>query len=182
MEREAMEENDQGETSSSDDEFDAKVRAQEIRRINPNLLVQFMKEPDKEPEKPVLSSKPKEQRVQVSHGQEIESTSSSDSEEEEEQPCERNVEDEYEEKVKSRQIGKLKLDVSPFLQSKEEDAAPRNVPRGSRTVVQEERYVQNVERNVVESAPPRDFEVFTCRTSMRMLIVGNVPHTTLDHT
>jgi len=158
MEREAMEENDQGETSSSDDEFDAKVRAQEIRRINPNLLVQFMKEPDKEPEKPVLSSKPKEQRVQVSHGQEIESTSSSDSEEEEEQPCERNVEDEYEEKVKSRQIGKLKLDVSPFLQSKEEDAAPRNVPRGSRTVVQEERYVQNVERNVVESAPPRDFE------------------------
>ena len=41
-EREALESNEQEDEDSVDDEFEAKVRTKEIRRINPNLLVQFM--------------------------------------------------------------------------------------------------------------------------------------------
>lgn len=156
MEREAMEEEkEEKDTDSSDDEFEAKVRTKEVRRINPNLLSQFMKEPEKEPEKPLKSAQPKEQRIEVSNVPLIESTPSSDSSTEEENQ-EQNVEDEYEEKVKSGQVRKLNLENSPFLRAKEEDHVSRDVPRSSRVVVQEERYVQKVESTVVESEPSRD--------------------------
>ena len=183
MEREAMEEEkEEKDTDSSDDEFEAKVRTKEVRRINPNLLSQFMKEPEKEPEKPLKSTQPKEQRIEVSNVPLIESTPSSDSSTEEENQ-EQNVEDEYEEKVKSGQVRKLNLENSPFLRAKEEDHAPKDVPRGSRVVVQEERYVQKVESTVVESEPSRDVgrdftnEVFICHCTH---VVGcyRVPHAT----
>lgn len=175
MEREALEENLQQESDSSDDEFEAKVRTREIRRINPNLLGQFMKEPEKEPEKPLKSAKapPKEQRIDRSNVEVSESTPVVDSPFEDVHEREREVEDEYEEKVKSRQIRKLKLDDMPFLQAKEQDTVPvphRDVPRASRITVQEERYVQDVQRSTVESAPTREWEeepdeVFTYRTT-----------------
>ena len=182
MEREAMEEDENEETDSSDDEFEAKVRTKEIRRINPNLLVQFTKEPDKEPEKPVQVTKPKEQKIEVASVQIIESAPSPESEDEEEESYERNVKDEYEERVKSRQIGKLKFDNSPFLQAKENDQ--RNTQSGPRVVLQEERFIQSVERKVVESAPSRDFdvgsgyknEVFICRTKHVHAGVCDVPN------
>lgn len=192
MEREAMEENEEDETDSSDDEFESKVRTQAIQKINPNLLGQFMKEPERGPEKPVRSVKPKEQNIEVSDVQLMETTPSVDTssdESEEEEEHERSVEGEYEEKVKSGQIRKLKLDNSPFLQAKEDDTAyhvQKDVPRGSRIVVQEERDIQNVERTIVESAPPRDLdvgngytnEVFIYRT--RHAVVCNVPNITLS--
>ena len=167
MEREAMEEDEEDETDSSDDEFEAKVRTQEIRQINPNLLSQFMKEPEKEPEKVGKATRPKEQKIEVANVQMVESTPSSDSEEEEEEEVEesteRTVEDEYEDKVKSRQIGKLRLDNSPFLQAKGD--GHRDAPGGSRVVLPEERFVQKVELTVVESAPSRDNGVETGYTN-----------------
>lgn len=165
MEREAMEEDEEDETDSSEDEFEAKVRTQEIRRINPNLLGQFLKKPEKEPEKVVKAMKPTEQKIEVASVQMVESTPSSDSEEEEEaeESTERTVEDEYEDKVKSGQIRKLRLDNNPFLQAKGDDH--RDAPRGSRIVGQEERFVQKVELTVVESAPSRDYDVETGYTN-----------------
>lgn len=172
MEREAMEENVQQESDSSDDEFEVKVRTQEIRRINPNLLGQFMKEPEKEPEKSLKSAKapPKEQIIGRSNVQVSESTPVVDSPFEDVHEKEREVEDEYEEKVKSKQIRKLKLDDMPFLQAKEQDTVPVPVPRASRIAIQEERYVPDVQRSTVESAPTREWEeepdeVFTYRTT-----------------
>lgn len=168
MEREAMEEeNKEGGSDSSDDEFEAKVRTKEIRRINPSLLGQFLNEPEKEPEKPVKSRKPLGQKVELSNVQLIEAATSIDLPLEEE-GHERTEEDDYEEKVKSRQVRKLKLDNSPFLQAKEEDHARKNVPHGSRVVVQEESYVQRIDHTIVESVPSIDIgtnEVFICRST-----------------
>ena len=158
LEREAEEEGLQEESDSSDDEFEAKVRTKEIRRINPNLLGQFMKEPEREPEKPLKSVKPKEQNIDRSSVQVSESRPVVDSpfEDGHEREKEREVEDEYEEKVKSKQIRKLKLDDMPFLQAKEQDTI--HVPHASRIVVQEERYVQNVQHSTVESAPTKEWD------------------------
>lgn len=172
LEREALEEDQQEEGDSSDDEFEAKVRTKEIRRINPSLLGQFMKEPAKEPEKPHKSMKPKEQKIDRSSVQVSESAPVVDSHFDEREK-EREVEDEYEEKVKSKQIRKLKLDTMPFMQAQEQDTVllpHRDVPRASRIAVQEERYVQNVQRTTVESAPKKEWEeeqdeVFICRTT-----------------
>lgn len=183
MEREAMEEDENEETDSSDDEFEAKVRTKEIRRINQNLLVQFMKAADNEPEKPVQVPKPKEQKIEVASVQTIESAPSPDSEGEEQDRCVRTVEDEYEERVKSRQIGKLKFDNSRFLQGRDDQM---HTQRGPRVVLQEERLIQSVERKVVESAPSRDLdvgsgytnEVFICRTKYAHAGVCDVPNAT----
>ena len=162
-EREAMEEASQEQSDSSDDEFEAKVRTKEIKKINPNLLFQFMKGADKDPDRPLTSTKPKEQQIDVSSVQLSESTPVIDSPFEDgyDRDKEREVEDEYEEKVRSGQIRKLKLDNLPFLQAKEPEAAPvlhRDVPRGSRIIVQEELYAQNFQRSTVESAPIREWE------------------------
>ena len=172
LEREALEEEQQEEGDSSDDEFEAKVRTKEIRRINPNLLGQFLREPAKEPEKPHKSIKPKEQKIDGSSVQVSESAPVVDTHFDEIEK-EREVEDEYEEKVKSRQISKLKLDTLPFLQAQEQEtvlAPHRDVPRASRIAVQEERYVQNMQHTTVESAPRKEWEeekdeVFICRTT-----------------
>lgn len=186
LEREAMDEGLQEESDSSDDEFEAKVRTKEIKRINPNLLGQFMKAPDKESETPLKSVKPKEQKIDRSSVQVSESTPVVDSPFEDgyEREKEREVEDEdeYEEKVKSKQIRKLKLDDMPFLQTKEEDTIPvlhRDVPQPSRIAVQEERYVQNVQRSTVESAPRKEWEeepdeVFIYRTTHAAVL--NIPY------
>ena len=149
MEREAMEKSEEDQSDSSNDEFEAKVRTKEIRRIDPNVLVQFLQGEENEPEIPVklLKLKTEEAHVEASY-------SDLSAKEEEEaiygESQERTVEDEYEEKVMNRQIGKLKIDNSPFLQ-KEEDAG--DVRPYSKIVV------QKVESNVVESAPPADFDV-----------------------
>ena len=170
LEREAQEQDQQEEADSSDDEFEAKVRTKEIRRINPNLLGQFLKEPAKEPEKPHKSMKPKEQKIDRASVQVSESAPVIDSHFDE-IVKEREVEDEYEEKVKCKQIRKLKLDSLPFQQAQEQEAVPhRDVPRASRIAVQEERYVQNVQRTTVESAPRTEWEeeqdeVLVCRTT-----------------
>lgn len=173
MEREALEQDQQEEADSSDDEFEAKVRTKEIRRINPNLLGQFLKELAKEPEKSHRSIKLKEQKIDRASVQVSESAPVVDTHFDEiEKEREREVEDEYEEKVKSKQITKLKLDTLPFLQAQEQDTFPaphRDVPRASRIAAQEERYVQNVQRTTVESAPRKEWkeeqdEVFICRT------------------
>ena len=168
MEREAMEEeNAEGGSDSSDDEFEAKVRTKEIRRINPSLLGQFLNEPEQEPERPGRSRKPLEQKVEVSNVQLIESAPSIDLPLGEE-GHERTEEDVYEEKVKSQQVRKLKLDNSPFLQAKEEDHARKDEPRGSRIVVQEESYVQKIDHTIVESLPSSDIgtnEVFICHST-----------------
>ena len=168
MEREAMEEeNAEGGSDSSDDEFEAKVRTKEIRRINPSLLGQFLNEPEQEPERPGRSRKPLEQKVEVSNVQLIESAPSIDLPLGEERH-ERTEEDVYEEKVKSQQVRKLKLDNSPFLQAKEEDHARKDVLRGSRIVVQEESYVQKIDHTIVESLPSSDIgtnEVFICHST-----------------
>ena len=172
LEREALEEEQLEEGDSSDDEFEAKVRTKEIRRINPNLLGQFLTEPAKEPEKPHKSMKLKEEKIDRASVQVSESAPVADSHFDEIEK-EREVEDEYEEKVKSKQIRKLKLDTLPFLQAQEEEAVPvphRDIPRASRITVQEERYVQNVQRTTVESAPSKEWEeeqdeVFICRTT-----------------
>jgi len=168
MEREAPEQDQQEEADSSDDEFEAKVRTKEIRRINPNLLGQFLKEPAKEPEKPHRSIQLKEQKIDRASVQVSESAPVVDIRFDEIEK-EREVEDEYEEKVKSKQITKLKLDTLPFLQAQEQDEPHRDVPRASRIAAQEERYVQNVQGTTVESAPRKEWkeeqdEVFICRT------------------
>lgn len=173
MEREAMEEDSQDESDSSDDEFEANVRTREVRKINPNLLVQFMKAPEKEPDQPIKLVKPKEQKIAMSDVQLSESSPVVEIPFEDGHEKEREVEDEYEEKVKSGQIRKLKLDNSPFLQAKEPDTIHilhRDVPRASRIAVQEERYVQNVQSCIVQSAPRKEWEeerdeVFICRTT-----------------
>lgn len=183
LEREALEEDQQEEGDSSDDEFESKVRTKEIRRINPNLLGQFLREPAKEPEKPHKSMKPTEERIDRASVQVSESAPVVDSHFDEIEK-EREVEDEYEEKVKSKQIRKLKLDTLPFLQGQEHDAAPvphRDVPRASRIAVQEERYVENVQRTTVESAPRKEWEeeqdeVFICRTTHAAVCNNSYKH------
>lgn len=157
-----MEEESQKQPDSSDDEFETKVRTKEVRKINPNLLFQFMKEADKEPERPLKSSKPKQQQIDVSSVSLSESTPVVDNPFEDGYAGdqEREVEDEYEEKVRSGQVRKLKLVNSPFLQSKETEIAPyyrRDEPRSSR-IIKDEIYVEKVEHSTVESAPRRDWE------------------------
>lgn len=174
MEREAMEKSEEDQSDSSNDEFEAKVRTKEIRRIDPNVLVQFLQGEEKEPEIPVNLRKLKTEQASVEPPY---SDVSAKEEEEaiEGESQERTVEDEYEEKVKNRQIRKLKIDNSPFLQKKE-DAG--DVRPNSKIVAQKEIVVQNVKSNVVESAPPADFdvgdnsdEVFICFTTHAYVVV-----------
>ncbi|XP_068725794.1 trichohyalin-like isoform X3 [Montipora capricornis] len=157
MEREAMEEDKKDQSDSSDDEFEAKVRTKEIRRINPNLLVQFLTGDEKEPEKPAKLVKLKTEDAGVESSSSDESEDEEEGEEMEEQSQEpRPVEDEYEEKVKSRQIGKLRIDNSPFFQAREDTS---EVSQGSKIVLQKDPIVQKVAGSVAESAPPADFDV-----------------------
>lgn len=182
-EREAMEEESHQQLDSSDDEFETKVRAKEVRKINPNLLFQFMKEADKESERPLKSMEPKEQQIDVSSVSLSESTPVIDNpfEDRSAGDQEREVEDEYEEKVRSGQIRKLKLANSLFLQSKETDSAPdyRRNESSSARIIQDEIYVEKVEHSTVESAPRRDWEEEN--KVFKHAVVLNDPHER-DHT
>ena len=124
-EREAME-SEKEDTEKIDDEFDAKVRTKEIRKINPNLIFQFMGSAG-EKEKPA-SVKREEKKVdeiqQVENEDSSSSSSSEDSDTEEEKEKENIVageEDEYEMKVKRGQVSRLVLKSSPFMQMNTKD-------------------------------------------------------------
>ena len=170
LEREALEDEEQDDTDSVDDEFEAKVRTKEIRRINPNLLVQFMSENKEEvpnkgrPKKETIET----QRVLVTEtaprdGSDLEDSKSKNVDDDDD-------DDEFELKVKKGQVNKLVLDNSPFLQQQKKEEVPvvrkRSDPEKSRKgskkdskspVVQEDVLVQVVHDDV-ESQPDMIFQ------------------------
>ena len=169
LEREAQEAEEQDDTDSVDDEFEAKVRTKEIRRINPNLLVQFMSENKEEvPNKRMLKKETIEtQRVLVT---ETAPRDDSDLEDSKGKYVD-DDDDEFELKVKKGQVNKLVLDNSPFLQQQKKEEVPvarkRSDPERSRKeskkdskshVVQEDVLVQLVHDYVVESQPDMIFQ------------------------
>lgn len=170
LEREAQEAEEQEDTDSVDDEFEAKVRTKEIRRINPNLLVQFMSENKEEvpnkrmPKKETIET----QRVLVT---ETAPRDDSDLEDSKGKNVDDDDDDEFELKVKKGQVNKLVLDNSPFLQQQKKEEVPvarkRSDPEKSRKgskkdpkspVVQEDVLVQVVHDDVVESQPDMIFQ------------------------
>lgn len=170
LEREAEEAEEQDDTDSVDDEFEAKVRTKEIRRINPNLLVQFMSENKEEvpntrrPKKETIET----QRVSVT---ETAPRDDSDLEDSKGKYVDDDDDDEFELKVKKGQVNKLVLDNSPFLQRQKKEEVPvarkRSDPEKSRKeskkdsrspVVQEDVPVQVVHDDVVESQPDVIFQ------------------------
>lgn len=170
LEREAQEAEEQEDTDSVDDEFEAKVRTKETRRINPNLLVQFMSENKEEvPNKRM----PKKETIETQRGLVTETAPRDDSDLEDSKG--KNVDDddddEFELKVKKGQVNKLVLDNSPFLQRQKKEEVPvarkRSDPEKSRKgskknlkshVVQEDMLVQVVHDDVVESQPDMIFQ------------------------
>lgn len=170
LEREAQEAEEQEDTDSVDDEFEAKVRTKEIRRINPNLLVQFMSENKEEvpnkrmPKKETIET----QRVLVT---ETAPRDDSDLEDSKGKNVDDDDDDEFELKVKKGQVNKLVLDNSPFLQQQKKEEVPvarkRSDPEKSRKgskknlkshVVQEDMLVQVVHDDVAESQPDMIFQ------------------------
>lgn len=163
-EREASE-SDEGDSDSDDDEFEAKVRTKEIRKINPNLLFQFMGESG-DKEKPLSTNRPPKEKVEIQRAPVSDSSSSEDSDKEDTKGKDaEDNEDEYDLKVKSGQVKKLVLDNSPFAQKttteepqvvrkRPEEKKPTELKQESRTaIVQEDVLVQVVDNKVVESEP-----------------------------
>lgn len=167
-EREAQESEEQDDTDSVDDEFEAKVRTKEIRRINPNLLGQFMSENKEEvpstrkPKKETIET----QRVLVTETAPKEDSDHGDVKEEDGD----DDDDEFELKVKKGQVNKLVLDNSPFLQKQTKEEVPvarrrsdaeksrKDSKKDLRTpIVQEDVLVQVVDDEVVESQPEVSF-------------------------
>lgn len=166
-EREALESNEQEDEDSVDDEFEAKVRTKEIRRINPNLLVQFMNESKEEP---ASDRRPKQEIVKTQHVLVTETTSKDDSDHEDAlEKDDEFVEDEYDLKVKKGQVNKLVLDNSPFLQKQTRNETPvlqtKSEPKTSKvpkqalqdSFVREEELVQVIDEKVVECQPDLGF-------------------------
>lgn len=166
QEREAMESEEQDDTDSVDDEFEAKVKTKEIRKINPNLLVQFMSE-NKE-EVPSVR-RPKKETIETQQVSVTETAPNIDLEDVQVKDSD-DEDDEFELKVKKGQVNKLVLDNSPFLQKHTKEETPvarrrsdveksRKEPKqDSRTpVVQEDVLVQVVHDEVVESQPDVGF-------------------------
>ena len=166
-EREALESNEQEDEDSIDDEFEAKVRTKEIRRINPNLLVQFMNESKEEP---ASDRRPKQEIVKTQHVLVTETTSKDDSDHEDAlEKDDEFVEDEYDLKVKKGQVNKLVLDNSPFLQKQTRNETPvlqtKSEPKTSKvpkpalqdSFVREEELVQVIDEKVVECQPDLGF-------------------------
>lgn len=168
QEKEALESEEQEDKDSIDDEFEAKVRTKEIRRINPNLLVQFMNE---NKEETPSTRRPKKEIIETQHVLVTETAPRDDSDlEDAKEKEEEDVEDEYDLKVKKGQVNKLVLDNNPFLQKQTRDEAPvarkrsdaektRKEPKqASRDcVIQEEVLVRAVDDEVVESRPDVGF-------------------------
>ena len=166
-EREALESNEQEDEDSIDDEFEAKVRTKEIRRINPNLLVQFMNESKEEP---ASDRRPKQEIVKTQHVLVTETTSKDDSDHEDAlEKDDEFVEDEYDLKVKKGQVNKLVLDNSPFLQKQTRNETPvlqtKSEPKTIKvpkqalqdSFVREEELVQVIDEKVVECQPDLGF-------------------------
>ena len=169
LEREAQEAEEQDDTDSVDDEFDAKVRMKEIRRINPNLLVQFMSE---NKEEVPITRRPKKETIETRRVLETETAPRDDNDLEESKGKDVVDEDydEFELKVKKGQVSKLVLDNSPFLQQRKKEEVPvarkrsdaeknrKESKKDLRTpVVQEDVLVQVVHDEVVESQPDMIF-------------------------
>lgn len=186
-EREAME-SEKEDTEKIDDEFDAKVRTKEIRKINPNLIFQFMGSAG-EKEKPA-SVKREEKKVdeiqQVENEDSSSSSSSEDSDTEEEKEKEKEntvagEEDEYEMKVKRGQVSRLVLKSSPFMQMNTKDE-PQMIQRRPETkkkipepAVLEEELIQVVDDKVVQSETdmllqePQDGDEFEVKVKSRLV-------------
>lgn len=161
-EREASESGEE-DSDSVDDEFEAKVRTKEIRKINPNLLFQFMGETG-EKEKSSSAKRPEKEPIEIQQAPAEDTSSSEDSGDEySTEKVDDGEEDEYEVKVKSGQVKKLVLDNSPFAQktTKEEPQViqrrPQAKTKNPEPVVQEE-LVQVVDDKVVESEPDLLFQ------------------------
>ena len=161
-EREASESGEE-DSDSVDDEFEAKVRMKEIRKINPNLLFQFMGDSG-EKEKPSSAKRPEKEPIKIQQEPAEDTSSSEDSSDEDSTEKVADGEaDEYEVKVKSGQVKKLVLDNSPFAQktTKEEPQVIQRRPQAKtmnpQPVVQEE-LVQLVDDKVVESEPDLLFQ------------------------
>ena len=171
LEREAQEVEEEDDTDSVNDEFEAKVRTKEIRRINPNLLVQFMSE-NKE-EVPITRT-PKKETIETQRVLVTETAPRDDNDLEdfkEKGVDDDDDDDEFELKVKKGQVNKLVLNNSPFLQQQKKEDVPvarkrsgaeknrKESTKGPRTpVVQEDELVQVVYDEVVESQPDMNFQ------------------------
>ena len=156
-------EEDDNETSPIDDEFEAKVRTKEVRRINPELLGQFMKQSD---------IKDGLHQVKAPSRETVESTKPVTASDEDTflGDGQRNVadegDDEFERKIKSKQVKKLALEKSPFLQNTTDvevpivqkrstaKRSPQESNKDSRAVIiQEDEFVARIADAVVESQP-----------------------------
>lgn len=144
-------------SDSVDDEFEAKVRTKEIRRINPNLLTHFMGE-SVDRDTPPSSGRLQKETIEIERVQSKESSSSEDSDVEERKEKEIGGEnDEFELKVKSGQVKRLVLDNSPFTQSavKEEPALLRR-----RTDEKSQKETKEIQRmRSIESSSSEDSDV-----------------------
>lgn len=181
-EREAME-SEKEDTEKIDDEFEAKVRTKEIRKINPNLLFQFVGSAG-EKEKPasVKREEKKADEIQRVEDEYSSSSSSEDSDTEEEgENIVAGEEDEYEIKVKRGQVSKLVLNNSPFMQmtTKDEPQMIQRRPEAKKKIpepaVLEEELIQVVDDKVVQSEPdmllqePQDGDEFEVKVKSRLV-------------
>ena len=169
LEREAQEAEEQDDSDSIDDEFEAKVRTKEIRRINPNLLVQFMSE---NKEEVPITRRPKKETIE-NHQVLVTETAPMDEnnlKDSRDKDVVDEDDDEFELKVKKGQVSKLILGNSPFLQQQKKEDVPvarkrsdaeknsKESKKDSRTpVVQEDVPVRVVHDEVVESQPDMIF-------------------------
>ena len=176
-------ESEKEDTEKIDDEFEAKVRTKEIRKINPNLLFQFMGSAGEE-EKPasVKREEKKADEIQRVEDEYSSSSSSEDSDTEEEgENIAAGEEDEYEIKVKRGQVSKLVLSNSPFMQmtTKDEPQMIQRRPEAKKKVpepvVLEEELIQVVDDKVVQSEPdmllqePQDGDEFEVKVKSRLV-------------
>ena len=179
-EREASE-SDEEDSDSDDDEFEAKVRTKEIRKINPNLLFQFMSDSGAK-ENPPIPKKQEKEPIEIQRAPAEDTSSSDDSDaEDKNEKIPDGEKDEFEIKVKSGQVMKLVLDNSPFVQTstKEEPRVMQRRPEGKQKVpgpiVQEQAFVQVVDDKVVESEPdlmfqePREDDVYEEKVKSRLV-------------
>ena len=176
-------ESEKEDTEKIDDEFEAKVRTKEIRKINPNLLFQFMGSAGEE-EKPasVKREEKKADEIQRVEDEYSSSSSSEDSDTEEEgENIVAGEEDEYEIKVKRGQVSKLVLSNSPFMQmtTKDEPQMIQRRPEAKKKVpepaVLEEELIQVVDDKVIQSEPdmllqePQDGDEFEVKVKSRLV-------------
>lgn len=169
LEREAQEAEEQDDSDSIDDEFEAKVRTKEIRRINPNLLVQFMSE---NKEEVPITRRPKKETIETHHVLVTETAPMDENnlKDSKDKDVVDEDDDEFELKVKKGQVSKLILGNSPFLQQQKKEDVPvarkrsdaeknsKESKKDSRTpVVQEDVPVRVVHDEVVESQPDMIF-------------------------